>query len=397
MTATITATMVKELRDRTGAGMMDCKKALEETDGDIDAAVELLRVRLGDKALKVGGREATEGTVASYIHGGGKVGVLVEVDCNTDFVARNDDFLAFARDIALHIAASPTTLYVSEDDIPDEAKEAELRVFEQQAADKPENVRPKIAEGKLRKWMEEVVLLNQPHVNTGQVRGQDDRAAARRARRHDGRERRDPPLRALPGRGVTDKPAFQRVLVKLSGEALMGDLEFGTDASTVTAIARQLKGVHDRGVEVSVVLGAGNIYRGLEGAAAGMDRATADYMGMLAIVLNALTLQDALEKEGVHTRVQSAITISEVAEPYIRRRAMRHLEKGRVVIFAAGTGNPFFTSDTAAVAARARDARRDHPDGQERGRGRLHGRSRRRTPTPSSSPRSPPARRSSAA
>ena len=107
--------------------------------------------------------------------------------------------------------------------------------------------------------------------------------------------------------------------------------------------------MHDRGVEVSVVLGAGNIYRGLEGAAAGMDRATADYMGMLAIVLNALTLQDALEKEGVHTRVQSAITISEVAEPYIRRRAMRHLEKGRVVIFAAGTGNPFFTSDTAAA------------------------------------------------
>jgi uridylate kinase len=148
---------------------------------------------------------------------------------------------------------------------------------------------------------------------------------------------------------VTAEPAFRRVLVKLSGEALMGDLEFGTDPGTVQAIAQQLKGVHDRGVEVSVVLGAGNIYRGLEGAAAGMDRATADYMGMLAIVLNALTLQDALEHLGVHTRVMSAITISEVAEPYIRRRAMRHLEKGRVVIFAAGTGNPFFTSDTAAA------------------------------------------------
>ncbi|MGH2946226.1 MAG: UMP kinase [Solirubrobacteraceae bacterium] len=148
---------------------------------------------------------------------------------------------------------------------------------------------------------------------------------------------------------MTPAPAFQRVLVKLSGEALMGDREFGTDADTVVAIARQLKHVHDRGVEIAVVLGAGNIYRGLEGAAAGMDRATADYMGMLAIVLNALMLQDALEKEGVHTRVQSAITISEVAEPYIRRRAMRHLEKGRIVIFAAGTGNPFFTSDTAAA------------------------------------------------
>jgi len=147
---------------------------------------------------------------------------------------------------------------------------------------------------------------------------------------------------------LTDKPAFQRVLVKVSGEALMGDLDFGTDPDTVSAIARQLKQVHDRGVEIAVVLGAGNIYRGLEGAAAGMDRATADYMGMLAIVLNALTLQDALEKQGTDTRVMSAIEVSEVAEPYIRRRAMRHLEKGRVVIFAAGTGNPFFTTDTAA-------------------------------------------------
>ena len=164
-TPTITASQVKELRDRTGAGMMDCKAALTETGGDIDAAVELLRVRLGDKALKMGGREATEGTVQAYIHTNGKTGVLVEVDCNTDFVARNDDFVAFARDVALHIAASPQVQYVSEDQIPDEAKQAELRVFEQQAADKPENVRAKIAEGKLRKWMEDVVLLHQPHVN----------------------------------------------------------------------------------------------------------------------------------------------------------------------------------------------------------------------------------------
>jgi uridylate kinase len=129
----------------------------------------------------------------------------------------------------------------------------------------------------------------------------------------------------------------------------MGPLEYGTDPATVGSIADQLKTVHDRGVQIAVVLGAGNIYRGLSQAAEGMDRATADYMGMLAIVLNALTLQDALEKRGVHTRVQSAITISEVAEPYIRRRAMRHLEKDRIVIFAAGTGNPFFTSDTAAA------------------------------------------------
>jgi elongation factor Ts len=161
---TISAKQVADLRKLTGAGMMECKNALTETGGDIDDAVELLRVRLGDKALKVGGREATEGTVASYIHGNGKVGVLIEVDCNTDFVARNDDFVAFARDIALHIAASPSTRYVSEDEVPQADKDAELRIFEQQAADKPEHIRPRIAEGKLKAWMEEVVLLNQVHV-----------------------------------------------------------------------------------------------------------------------------------------------------------------------------------------------------------------------------------------
>ncbi|HEY8584869.1 MAG TPA: UMP kinase [Capillimicrobium sp.] len=145
------------------------------------------------------------------------------------------------------------------------------------------------------------------------------------------------------------EPAFSRILLKLSGEALMGSLDYGTDPERVRAIAEQVQRVHDRGVEVAIVVGAGNIYRGMSGAAAGMDRATADYMGMLATVLNALALQDALEKLDVHTRVQSAIAVQEVAEPYIRRRAMRHLEKKRVVIFAAGTGNPFFTTDTAAA------------------------------------------------
>ena len=144
-------------------------------------------------------------------------------------------------------------------------------------------------------------------------------------------------------------PVFKRILLKLSGEALMGELEYGTDGARVDQIAGQIRDVTARGVEVAVVVGAGNIYRGLQGAAAGMDRATADYMGMLATVLNALTLQDSLEKIGAHTRVLSAIQVTEVAEPYIRRRAIRHLEKGRIVLFAAGTGNPFFTTDTAAA------------------------------------------------
>lgn len=142
--------------------------------------------------------------------------------------------------------------------------------------------------------------------------------------------------------------AFKRVLIKLSGESLMGEQEYGTDPERLAAVASSIKDVHDLGVQIAIVVGAGNIYRGMAGAAAGMDRATADYMGMLATVLNALPLQDALEKLGVVTRVQSALDITEVAEPYIRRRAERHLEKARVVIFAAGTGNPFFTTDTAA-------------------------------------------------
>ena len=165
MSPTIAASDVKALRERTGAGMMDCKQALEEAEGDQNRAEELLRVRLGSKVGKLAGREAVEGTVQSYIHATGKVGVLVEVDCNTDFVARNDDFVAFAREVALHIAASPATRWISEEEVPEEAREAELRVFEAQAADKPENVRPRIAEGKLAKWLEEVVLLRQAHVN----------------------------------------------------------------------------------------------------------------------------------------------------------------------------------------------------------------------------------------
>jgi uridylate kinase len=144
-------------------------------------------------------------------------------------------------------------------------------------------------------------------------------------------------------------PAFKRILLKLSGEALMGDLAYGADPERIARIANQIKETGERGVEIAVVVGGGNIYRGIAGSASGMDRATGDYMGMLATVLNALALQDALEKIGAYTRVQSALTISEVAEPYIRRRAMRHLEKGRIVIFAAGTGNPFFTTDTAAA------------------------------------------------
>ena len=149
-------------------------------------------------------------------------------------------------------------------------------------------------------------------------------------------------------RGI-DAPVFERILLKISGEALMGEREYGMDLPTIDAIADEIVDVHASGVQVAIVVGGGNIYRGMAAAAEGMDRATADYAGMLATLLNALALQDALERAGANTRVQSAIQVAEVAEPYIRRRAIRHLDKGRIVLFAAGTGNPYFTTDTAAA------------------------------------------------
>ena len=166
MSITVSAQDVKALRERTGAGMMDCKAALQEAGGDVDKAIEILRVKGQASAAKRGERTASEGVVSSYIHAPGKIGVLVEVNCETDFVARNSEFQEFAREVALHIAAA-NPLFVSDDDVSEDVKEAELRVFREQAAaeGKPENVQEKIVEGRVRKWLDEVVLLRQKHVN----------------------------------------------------------------------------------------------------------------------------------------------------------------------------------------------------------------------------------------
>jgi len=160
-TVEISAQDVKALRERTGAGMMDCKKALTEAGGEIEQAIEILRVRQGKKVQDLGERVATEGTVQAYVHAGAKVGVLIEVDCNTDFVATNEDFVSFARDIAMQIAATPSVQYVSREDVPAEQRDAEARIYEQEAADKPENVREKIVSGKLDSWLGTIVLLEQ--------------------------------------------------------------------------------------------------------------------------------------------------------------------------------------------------------------------------------------------
>jgi elongation factor Ts len=161
----ITAQEVKALRDRTGAGILACREALTEAQGDVEKAIELLRARGVAQAAKRAGEEAREGVVQSYIHAGNKIGVLVEVDCQTDFVARNEKFIEFARDLALHIAAAPQTLGVSDEDVPDEDREREQRIATEQAADRPENVRERIVTGKLEKWLDDVVLLRQRHVN----------------------------------------------------------------------------------------------------------------------------------------------------------------------------------------------------------------------------------------
>src|SRR5438874_957839 len=235
--AEITAAKVKELRDITQAGFMDCKRALEESDGDVERAIVLLRERGQAAASKRSGREAREGLIGSYIHTGGRIGVLIEVNSESDFVARNEQFRKLVRDLAIQVAGL-NPRYIDVEDIPQEVVDAKR----------------------------------------------------------------------------SDLAEVQRL-----------------------------------GVEVGIVVGGGNIFRGLAAAAKGMDRATGDFIGMLATAMNALALQDAIERAGVPTRVMSAIMMNEVAEPYIRRRAVRHLEKGRVVIFAAGTGNPYFTTDTAAA------------------------------------------------
>ena len=157
----ISAKDVKALRDRTGAGMMDCKKALSEADGNVEKAIEILRVKQGKKIQDLGERTATEGTIQAYIHAGAKVGVLIEVNCNTDFVAKNEDFVVFARDVAMQIAATPSVAYVSREDVPDDARDAEAHIYEQGAAEKPENIREKIVAGKLDSWYGTIVLLEQ--------------------------------------------------------------------------------------------------------------------------------------------------------------------------------------------------------------------------------------------
>ena len=355
----VTAADVKALRDRTGAAMMDCKAALTEAEGDVDRAIELLRVKGQASAAKREGRGTNEGVVASYIHANDKVGAMVEVQCETDFVARNEDFKAFAYEVALHVAATAPR-YVSSEEIPEEEREAERRVFEEKAREegKPDNVVEKIVEGQLAKWAKRGGAARPGPRQRREARLEDDRGAAPGAGREDRREHPHRPLRLLPrrrglGSARHDRSRadrFGRILLKLSGEALMGELEYGTDAAEVERIAAPGRarcasaGWRSRSWSAPATSTAAS-----RAPRRGWTAPPATTWGCWRRCSTRSPCRTRWRSSAQHTRVMSAIDVKEVAEPYIRRRAMRHLEKGRVVIFAAGTGNPFFTTDTAAA------------------------------------------------
>ena len=296
----ISATTIKELRGRTSAGIMDCKRALEEAGGDLDKAADILAKQGIASAVKKAARSTEEGIVESYIHSGGRIGVLVEVNCETDFVARTPDFKELAHDLAMQIAAmSPE--YVDSADVP-------------QGED---------ADG------QETVLMKQPFIKdpTKSIADLVNEGIGRLGEKHP----RAPLYQVLPGRVKQPLQSadakYDRVLLKLSGESFPGDSGYGADSTAVAYMARQIRTICELGVQIGVVVGGGNILRGWQAEAQGMDRATADYAGMLATIINALALQDALERyHNLEVRTQSAISVQQIAEPYIRRR--RHTPLG---------------------------------------------------------------------
>ena len=322
-------------------------------------------------------RYADGARLARYLHGT-RIGVLVEFD--GDEVA--------AKDVAMHVAAmKPAALSSAE--VPAELVDKERKIAAEKAAEsgKPAEIVAKMVDGAVQKFLKEVSLFDQAFVKAADgkqtvardAQGQEDqrqglhavrggrghREACRRLRRRGGgpggrRQGAVSPgrrCRRLPARltlapsliGTRCMPAYKRILLKLSGEALMGDDAYGINRATIVRMVREIQDVTALGVEVAVVIGGGNIFRGVAGGSVGMDRATADYMGMLATVMNSLALADTMRQEGMTARVMSAIAIEQVVEPYVRPKALQYLEEGKIVVFAAGTGNPFFTTDTAAA------------------------------------------------
>ena len=349
-----TAKDVQRLRQGAGVGMMDAKKALVEADGDMDRAHDLLRERGLAKAAKRAGRDAGEGTIGNYLHhqsGHPVMGVLVELACETDFVAKSPEFNEVANDIALHVSwAAPR--WIAREEVPEDvlAHERDLIARAARAEGKPDRIIPRIVGGRMEKFYTENVLSDQVFVNSQKFEGTVGEMVTGLAAKMGENVKVCRVARVAVGERGLVMTATRRVLLKLSGEAFCErEGGFGIDPSRVADFAAEISRARKDGAEISVVVGGGNFFRGTALAARGLDPATADYMGMLATVMNGLALRDALEKCGTTTRVMSAITMRQVSEPYIRLRAVRHLEKGRVVVFVAGTGNPFFTTDTTAA------------------------------------------------
>jgi uridylate kinase len=410
----ITSEMIKKLRDQTGAGMMDCKRALESTGGNMDAAIEYLRKKGAAVAQKRADRSAKEGAIVTRVSSDGKTGVIVEVNCETDFVARSGDFVGFANAVAEAIeTAKPANLdsvaglptqggkKVSElqnDLLAKVGEKIDVKRFAMYQADAGSvgsythlgskigvlvefaglegadaaggagrDVAMQIAAMNpmviTRDQLDKTVIEREMEIyrtqanNEGAYLHQGLRENHQRVLERDERKNRKagcsqtvcPVPSRRRGSMTMDTPRYSRILLKLSGEALMGDQEFGIDHQVLKRYALDIKAVKDLGVQVGIVIGGGNIFRGVTNSSTGIDKVTGDHMGMLATIINSLALQSALEQEGMITRLMSAIKMDVIAEPFIRRRAIRHLEKDRIVIFGAGTGNPYFTTDTAAA------------------------------------------------
>ena len=441
---TIKAIDVKKLREITNAGMMDCKKALIESNGDFEQAKTILKEKGQSKADSKSGRTTAQGLVV--IQSNEDHAVILEVNCETDFAAKDDLFTEFvdrvasiilqndlddmeqldkqktddfdtveeyrkfaisklgenitirrfkrihldgilgkyihgskiaslvlldhhdsaelAKDIAMHVAASRPE-YISNSDIPEEVIKEESRILRVQVEQegKPEEIIDKIVDGKIKKQFDQLTLMGQEYVKDPDITVEkflkDQDASVKSFIRYEVGEGIEldqvnfadevkAQVDALKLFINLNSKEIKRILLKLSGEALLGDQQFGVDPKVLIYLAKEIKSVTDKGVEVGIVIGAGNIFRGEGLAESGIDRVTGDHMGMLGTIINALAIQDALEREDIVARVMSALKVNEVCEDYIRRRAIRHLEKGRVTIFAAGTGNPYFTTDSAA-------------------------------------------------
>ncbi|KAK3604018.1 hypothetical protein CHS0354_026819 [Potamilus streckersoni] len=408
------AQSVKELREKTGAGIMDCKKALEEASGDMEAALDWLRKKGQIVAEKKSSREAKEGLIAMYKDSSGKKTGMIRLNCETDFVARNENFTALlnklgqyllasdgkdflnyktpegtiseivsgaisslgenlilsdyflhtqgekstvgtyihtngkigalvdiasssgtsgaieelAKDLSMHISAS-TVAAIEESAIPAAVLEKERTFLTEQAKEsgKPADIIAKMIDGRISKFKKEICLMEQPFIKNPDVTIKQHVVAV----------------------GKANNCTLTRILLKLSGEYLGGESGRGFDKQIIENLTDQIIEIHNTGTDVAIVVGGGNIFRGARSAGLDMERVTADQIGMLATVMNGLCLQDALERKDKKVRLMSAIDIPSFAESYIKRRAVRHLEKGRIIIFAAGTGNPYFSTDTAAA------------------------------------------------